>query len=69
MSPEAIRDEDPWFLVSLHFGLGVEHTLDPLQADLRVGVSRLGTRIMPSRSGKCGPVASMRFGRPDDHGE
>jgi hypothetical protein len=67
VSAEAITDENPWFLVSLHFGLGVKHPFDPLQADLGVGVSRLGARVMSSRGGICGPVALMGCGWPDDH--
>ena len=30
VAPEAVTDEYPWFLVSLHFGLGVKYTFDPL---------------------------------------
>jgi hypothetical protein len=47
------------FLVSPFFGLGVKHKLEPLQADLGVGVSTVGVRIMPSRSGVRAPVGSM----------
>jgi len=67
VSAEAVTDKNPWFLVSLRFGLRVKHTFDPLQADLGVGVSRLRARIMPSRGGICGSVASMGCSWPDNH--
>jgi hypothetical protein len=43
-------------------GLGIKYTLKPLQADLGVGISRFGARIVPSRGGERGPVASMGGG-------
>jgi len=65
--PEGVTNQHPWFLVSLSFGLGIKHTLKPLQANLRVGASRFGARIVPSRGGQRGPVASMGGGWPNDH--
>src|SRR5436305_14222109 len=68
MRPEAVANQHPWFLVSTLLGLGVKDTLEPLQADLGVGISRFGARILPSGGGEGGPVASMGGGWPDDHG-
>lgn len=31
VSAEAVTNEYPWFLVSLDFGLGIKHTLNPLK--------------------------------------
>ena len=67
MRPEAVTNKDPGFLIRMWFSLGIKHTFDPLQADLGVSISRFGERIMPSRGGICGPVASMGCGRPDYH--
>ena len=69
MSSEAIGNQNPWFVIGLFSGLWIEHTFDPLQAELGVSVSRFGERIMPTRGGICGPVASVGCGRPDDHGK
>ena len=69
VSAEAVINEYPWFLISLDFGLGVKHTLNPLQADLEVSISRLGAHIMLSRSGKCGLLTSMGCGWPNNHGK
>ena len=66
--PKAVTNQHSWFLVSLSFGLGIKHTLDPLQANLRVRVSRFGARIVPSRGTERGPVASMGGGWPNNHG-
>jgi len=41
--------------------------LKPLQADLGVGISRFGARILPSGGGERGPVASMGGGWPNNH--
>jgi hypothetical protein len=69
MSPEAVRNENPWLLIRLRSGSGVEHTFDPLQTDFGIRIPRLGARIMPARGGIRGPVASMGCGWPDDHGK
>jgi hypothetical protein len=42
--------------------LGIKHALEPLQANLGVGVPRFRERIVPSRGGERGPVASMGSG-------
>jgi len=65
--PETVTNQHPWLLVSLSSSLGIKHALKPLQADLGVGVPRFGARIMPSRGGERGPVASMGSSWPDDH--
>ena len=59
MRPKAVTNQHPWLLVSLSSSLEIKHTLEPLQANLGVGVSRFGARIMPSRGGVRGPVASV----------
>jgi hypothetical protein len=48
--PEAVTDQNSWFLLCPRFGLGIEHTFKPLQADLEVDVSRFKARVMPFRS-------------------
>lgn len=67
MRPEAVTNQHPWFLVSLSFGLGIKRTLKPFQANLRVGVSRFGARIVLSRGEERGPVALMGGGWPNDY--
>jgi len=67
MRPEAVTNQYPGFLVSLFSRLGIKHALEPLQADLGVGVPRFGARIVPSRGGERGLVASMGSSRPDNH--
>ena len=62
MRPEAVKNQHPWLLVSLSSSLGIKYTLKPLQADLGVGISRFGARIVPSRGGERGLVASMGSG-------
>ena len=67
MRPEAVTNQHPWLLVSLFSSLGIKHALEPLQANLGVGVPRFGACIVPSRGRERGPVASMSSGWPDDH--
>jgi len=67
MGSKAIADQDAWSLVSSFFGFGIKYTLEPLKADHRVGISRVGARILPSRCRKSGPVASMGIRWPDYH--
>ena len=67
MRSKAVADQDASSLVSSFFGFGIKYTLKPLQADLRVGISRVGARILPSRGMKRGPVASMGIRWPDYH--
>ena len=59
MRPETVANQNTWLLMRMYSGLGIKHTFEPLQADLRVGVSRFGARIMPSRRGVYSPVASI----------
>ena len=67
MRPEAVTDQYSRPLISSFFGLGIEYTLEPLQADLGVGVARVRAGIVLSRGGECSPVASMSAGWPGDH--
>jgi hypothetical protein len=65
--PKAVTNQYPGFLVSLFSRLGIKNALELLQADLRVSVPRFGARIVPSRGGERGPVASIGCSWPDDH--
>jgi hypothetical protein len=65
--PEAVTNQYPWLLVSLLSSLGIKYVLEPLQADLGVGIPRFGARIVPSRGRERSPVASMGCGWPDNH--
>ncbi len=67
MRPEAVANQYSRSLVSSFFGLGMEYTLEPLQADLGVGIARIRAGIVPSRGWECGPVTSMSASWPDDH--
>ena len=67
MRPEAVTNQHPWLLVSLFSSLGIKHALEPLQANLGVGVPRFGACIVPSRGRERGPVASMGIRWPDYH--
>jgi hypothetical protein len=55
-STETIANQNAWLLMRPRFSLGIEHTFKPLQANLRIGVSSFGARIMPFRGGVHGPV-------------
>lgn len=65
MHSKAVADQDASSLVSSFFNFGLKYTLKPLEANYRVGISRVGARILPSRCRKSGPVTSMGFGWPD----
>jgi len=65
--PKAVTNQHPWLLVSLSSSLGIKHALEPLQANLGVGVPRFRACIMPSRGGERGLVASIGSGWPDNH--
>jgi hypothetical protein len=56
---KAVADQDAWSLISSFFGFRIKYTLKPLEADYRVGISRVGACILPSRGRERGPVASM----------
>jgi len=62
---KAIADQDASSLVRSFFGFGIKYTLEPLEADYRVGIPGVGARILPSRGRKRGPVASMGTRRLD----
>ena len=64
--PEAVKNENSWFLVRLYFSLGIKYKFDLVQADLRVGVSKRGARKMLSRGRIRSLCASMGCGRPDN---
>ena len=55
-------------MTSSLLGLGVEYTLEPLQADVGVSIAGLGERILPARSGTRYPVTSVSRSGPNDHG-
>jgi hypothetical protein len=57
--PEAIAHKYPWVSVGSFFSLGVKYKFEPLQADIGVGVSTVGVRIVPPRSGVRYPVGSV----------
>ena len=59
MGVEAITQKNARFLVSLFFGLRIEHKFEPLQAEIGIGISLVRIRIMPSWCGKCDPIGSM----------
>jgi len=65
--PKAVRNQHPWFLISLLLSLGIKYMLEPLEADLRVGISRFGAPILLSRGREHGPIASMGGGWPNNH--
>ena len=67
MRPKAVTNQHPWLLVSLSSSLGIKHALEPLQANLGVGVPRFGACIVLSRGRERGPVALMGSGWPDNH--
>jgi hypothetical protein len=61
---KAVVDQGAWFLVSHFFALGIEHTFEPLEADLRVGVTRFGACIVLSEGGGCSLITSVGSGWP-----
>ena len=66
MCPEAVTNENSWFLIRLCFDLGIKYKFDPVQADLGVGVSRRGARKMPFRGRIRSSCASMGYGWLDN---
>lgn len=48
---EAVANKYPWFLISLVLGLGMKDTLEPLEADFGVSISRFRNRIVLSGGG------------------
>jgi hypothetical protein len=49
---KAVADQDAWFLISSFFGFRIKYTLELLEAGHRVGITRVGARILPSRGRK-----------------
>ncbi len=64
---KAIADQDASSLISSLSSFRIKYTLKPLEANYRVGITRVGARILPSRGGKCGPATSMGARRPNYH--
>ena len=65
MHSKAVADQDASSLVSSFFNFGIKYTLKTFEANYKVGISRVGARILPSRGRKSGPVTSMGCGWPD----
>jgi hypothetical protein len=66
--PEAVVNQYSWFFVSTLLGFEVKDTLKPLQADLKVGISRFKVRILLSEGKEGYPVTSIDGSWPDDYG-
>ena len=66
VAPEAIRYKYTWFAVSDAFGLGIEYTRKPLQADIRVIIPIFGESVVPARGQMDGPVTPVGRSWPDD---
>jgi hypothetical protein len=64
--PEAVINKNLWLLIRLWFSFRIKHVFDPVQADLGVGVPRLGARKMLYRSRVYSLCASLGCGWPDD---
>jgi hypothetical protein len=67
MGPEAVKNQYAGSPISTFLRLRVKYTLEPLQAEVGVGISRFIARIMPSRGRKSSPVASMSSSRLNNH--
>ena len=67
MRPEAVTNQHAGFLVSLFSRLGIKHALEPLQANLGVGVPRFGACVVLSKGRERGLVASVGSGWPNNH--
>ena len=66
MRPKSIVDQDSRLVIRSGSRQGFKYVLLPVQADLRIGVTSLRTREVPSGSGVDGPGASMRGSWPDN---
>jgi hypothetical protein len=64
--PEAVTNKNPWFLIRRGLVCGSNTSFIQLQADLGVGVSRLGARKMRSMGGERSPGTSVGCGWPDN---
>jgi hypothetical protein len=67
MCPKAIKDQYTGSPISMFLSLKVRYTLEPLQVNIRVDVSRLIARIPRSRSRKGSLVTSIGSSRLNDH--
>ena len=67
MHYKAIADQDTSFPVSSFPSFGIKDMLEPLEANHRVGIPRLGVRILLPRGWKRGPVALIGTRRADYH--
>jgi hypothetical protein len=65
--PEAVTNKDSWFFISSLFSFGIKYTFKLLEADLRVGISRIGARILLSRGRERGLVAPVGGGWLNNH--
>jgi hypothetical protein len=65
--PKAVKDECPGSSICTIISLGVRYTLGILQADIRIVVTRLTTRIMPCRSGEGITIAPVNSSRSVNH--
>jgi hypothetical protein len=64
---KTIANQDAWSLVSLFFGFGIKYTLEPLEANYRIGISRIRARILLSRGKEYNPVVSIGIRWLDYH--
>jgi hypothetical protein len=62
---KAIINQDTLSLVSLFFGFEIKYTLKLLEANYKVGITKVEARILLSRGRKRGLVALIGTRRPD----
>jgi hypothetical protein len=67
LGPKAVENQYAGSLLSTFLGLAVKYTLEALQTEVGVGISRFIARILPSRNRKGRPVASMEGCQPNNH--
>ena len=63
---ETIIDENTRLPIGSSTGGRIKHFLQPVEADLAVGIPRLRHGKVPTRGRMCDPVTTMCGGRPDD---
>jgi hypothetical protein len=66
MRTKPIINKNAWLLIRPWSSLGIKYKFEPLQANLKVSISRLRAGIMPSRGRIRSPCATMGCGWPDD---
>ena len=59
MYSKAVVNQDAWSLVSSFFGFGIKYMLKSLEANHRVGITRVGARILSSKGRERGLVTSI----------